>query len=298
MASSNDTSISLSLLKNVQVGAVSPRFSLGMDDWILDSEPVRSASSGSRARKHHPTSQLHPLPTKKHAPQPCPPQPTRFSTASKEELATLAKPYAPKKTEDSTQWAVRNLTTWMQHRNTSQSGDKCPEDLLQTMDPQQLNHWLSVFVVETRKVNGEPYPPATLHNILSGILRYMRTLDAKCPNILNKDDPYFKTLSNTMDSLFRKLRKEGFGCDKKHAKPFTKEEEEQLWATGAIGVSDPLSLLRAVFYYNGKNFCLRGGSEHRELKLSQLRRVRDGYIYTENSSKKSSQWTCSVKVGE
>ena len=108
MASSNDTSISPSLLKNVQVGAVSPRFSIGMDDWILDSEPTRSASSGTLSdRKRHSTSQLHPLPAKKHARQLCPShaQPTRFSTASKEELAVLAKPYVPKKTEDSTQWA-------------------------------------------------------------------------------------------------------------------------------------------------------------------------------------------------
>ena len=123
--------------------------------------------SRSNDKKRHSTCQLHPLPAKKHARHLCPPhaQPTRFTTASKEELAVLAKPYIPKKTEDSTQWAVRNQTTWMHNRNTSQKGDKCPEDLLQTMDPEQLNHWLWVFVVETRKVNGEPYPPATISSL-------------------------------------------------------------------------------------------------------------------------------------
>lgn len=34
-----------------------------------------------------------------------------------------------------------------------------------------------------------------------------------------------------------------------------------------------------------KNFCLRGGEEHRNLKLSQLKRTQKGYIYTENASK-------------
>ncbi len=38
-----------------------------------------------------------------------------------------------------------------------------PKHLLVTMDPGQLNHWLS----ETRKVSSEPYHPTTIHNILS-----------------------------------------------------------------------------------------------------------------------------------
>ena len=34
----------------------------------------------------------------------------------------------------------------------------------------------------------------------------------------------------------------------------------------------PRGLLNAVFYLNGKNFALRGGMEHRSLKLSQIKR--------------------------
>ncbi len=52
-----------------------------------------------------------------------------------------------------------------------------------------------------------------------------------------------------------------------------------------MGVEDPVSLQRAVFFSNGKSFCLRGGNEHRELKLSQLKREVGGYRYTENASK-------------
>ena len=41
------------------------------------------------------------------------------------------------------------------------------------------------------------------------------------------------------------------------------------------------------FYYNGKNFHLRGGEEHRFLHLSQLQRhfSPDRYEYTEEGSK-------------
>ena len=54
--------------------------------------------------------------------------------------------------------------------------------------------------------------------------------------------------------------------------------------------------MNAVFFLNSKNFCLRGGTEHRDLKFSQLKRevvhvngkpmIR--YAYTEHGSKNRS----------
>ena len=51
-----------------------------------------------------------------------------------------------------------------------------------------------------------------------------------------------------------------------------------------------------MFYYNGKNFCLRGGVEHRELKLSQLRKDSRGYTYTENVSKNRAGGICQLRL--
>ena len=55
-----------------------------------------------------------------------------------------------------------------------------------------------------------------------------------------------------------------------HAQPFTKVEEQLLWEREVLGTSTPKSLLNAVFYLNGKNFCLRGGEEHCHLAISQI----------------------------
>ena len=73
----------------------------------------------------------------------------------------------------------------------------------------------------------------------------------------------------------------------KYAEVICKDEENRLWDSGIMSARFPSALLNAVFYSNGKNFCLRGGDEHRRLKLSQLERLRDPdrYIYTENCSK-------------
>lgn len=71
----------------------------------------------------------------------------------------------------------------------------------------------------------------------------------------------------------------------KYSPSITVEEEAVLWDRGALGHNSPLALIRAVFYLNGKNFCLRGGKEHCELKLSQFQRQKDHYKYIENGSK-------------
>ena len=70
----------------------------------------------------------------------------------------------------------------------------------------------------------------------------------------------------------------------------TIDEENSLWTNGVLGTQSPKALLAAVFYSNGKNFCLRGDSEHRRLKLSQFKRLHnpEKYVYTENGSKNHS----------
>ena len=55
------------------------------------------------------------------------------------------------------------------------------------------------------------------------------------------------------------------------ARIVTISEEEQLWASGAIGTETPEALQNAVFFYCGIYLCLRGGEEHRQLKLLQFK---------------------------
>ena len=91
-------------------------------------------------------------------------------------------------------------------------------------------------------------------------------------------------MHSIIDAYFRQLRVEGVGTV---ASLISKEEENALWDNGVLGDDTPERLLNAVFYYNGKNLRLRGGTEHRSLKLSQITRSKDPdkYTYTENGSK-------------
>ena len=77
----------------------------------------------------------------------------------------------PKNTKKSTDWAVDIRKVWSAHRRfTCSSFTEWPVHLF-IAQPQELNHWLSRFVLES---SSEPYTPDTLYNICAGLLRYIR----------------------------------------------------------------------------------------------------------------------------
>ena len=152
-----------------------------------------------------------------------------------------------------------------------------------------------MYIVETRKTNGELCPPATIYSLLSGLLQHMIKIDAqRSPKIFAKNDPRFQVLHRT---IYRQLRAQGVGATKHSAEVFSKEDENLLWSSGIIGINNPLSLQQAIFLYNGNNVCLRGGQEHRSLKLSQFTRNEDCYIYTEKVSKNRAGGLAQLKLG-
>ena len=62
----------------------------------------------------------------------------------------------------------------------------------------------------------------------------------------------------------------GIGSNVKEAQAFSEDEENKLWNLGLLGDSSPRVLLDTMVFLIGKNFSLRSGKEHRNLKFSQL----------------------------
>lgn len=158
---------------------------------------------------------------------------------------------------------------------------------LMLAQPQQLDYWLSKFVLEVRKANGEHYPPDTLYCICTGLLRYIRETR---PEINIFKSPTYDGFQKTIDSEMKRLRSTGLGVKKRQAELITTEEENQLWEKGFLGDSTPRVLLDTMLYLSGIHFALRSGEEHRSLQLSQIELIShpDGsahLIYTENFSK-------------
>ena len=93
--------------------------------------------------------------------------------------------------------------------------------------------------------------------------------------------------------MFKCLHVKDVGAEIKATPVMNPDDEKKLWTSGVVNLTTLIGLLRAVFFYNGKNFCLKDGQEQRNLKLLQVRRetsIVDGkelslYVYCEFGSK-------------
>ena len=143
--------------------------------------------------------------------------------------------------------------------------------------------------MEVRK-NGEEFPPNSPHHIVSGIQRHLR-LNRK-PAIDFFNDPTFAEFKLNLDAEMKRLQKKGLGSKKRQAEPLSIEEEEQLWAKGLLGSTNPQALVDTMLFMNGLYFALRSGDEHRQLRFDpcQIQLVertgqRSHLQYTEDISK-------------
>ena len=93
-----------------------------------------------------------------------------------EEVVKQARPTrTPKKTQIDTRYCIRIWKSWSEHRNSVEKNELVPEDIT-TLDCEQLQYWLSRFVLEVRKKSGLEYPPNTLHHIRCGLLRHLKEM--------------------------------------------------------------------------------------------------------------------------
>ena len=147
----------------------------------------------------------------------------------------------PKNTGKAMVWALRVFNEWRSHRNKF-SKEQCPEILLEDPNSENLNYWLSQFVIECRREDGKPYPAASISNILAGLYRYSKgsvCSPGGCPNLR---DPCFRELTGAIQVRYRELRETGVGAVVKHAALVTPDEENMLWESKVIGDHSPLAL--------------------------------------------------------
>ena len=114
---------------------------------------------------------------------------------STDEFTRASKGFVvPKNTSENTKWAIRNFESGQQWRRKHSPVDPVPDDLLECNDPTLLNKWLSLYMMETRRVDGEKFPSKSLDLLLAGLLRYTRDKNPFAVNFLDDKDPNFVRL--------------------------------------------------------------------------------------------------------
>ena len=171
-----------------------------------------------------------------------------------QQIEAAAKPSVPKKTTQSTHWALWIFSEWVRERN-SHLGEsvilECPSDLLDRCNGKEygypydvLDHWLAAFVSEVRQSNGKQYTAPSLNCILAGIYRHLKDkLNDRAPKILEKTSCEFPMFKNALDRQLKFLRNTGVGVERNRAKVISVEMEDQLWECGILGFSSPANLL-------------------------------------------------------
>ena len=153
-------------------------------------------------------------------------------TATEDMIEQSSKGIIPKGNAKVTTWTICTFSDWITERNKCNS-EIFPSDLFDKPYPiDTMISCLQRFVSEARRVNGTPYPPKTLYQILCSLLRHSREHQSNPPNFLDRKDVQLKKLHGTCDSVFHALRYQGVGADKKSAKIVTKVDEDKLWESG------------------------------------------------------------------
>ena len=114
--------------------------------------------------------------------------PSRFERVDENEMAVICKGYVQPNMQKNTRWSLSVFNEWKCCRNSS-NDKKCPDDILQCPDASTLNYWLARFVAEVRQADGKPYQLKSIHQLICGILRHMRSIVPSCPNILDCQRP-------------------------------------------------------------------------------------------------------------
>ena len=101
---------------------------------------------------------------------------SRFVIALDKEIDGITASRIPPNTRQNTNWARNVYSEWAAFRNAQPNIWSEPlgpvPNTFEFVAPERISHWLSRFVVEARRSNGKPYPPRTLHRIISGLQRY------------------------------------------------------------------------------------------------------------------------------
>ncbi|XP_041379334.1 uncharacterized protein LOC121391954 [Gigantopelta aegis] len=147
-----------------------------------------------------------------------------------------------------------------------------------TMTPKNLNIALKYFIFEVNKQDGSDYPAVTLYGLFGTIQSYM-----KCRNSDSNlfEDAAFKEARAALDAVMKERSAAGLGAStRKRTEVISESEENMLWDKGLLGDNTPQQLLDTILYLTGLHFSLRGGSEHRQLRLLKNPQISGPFVDT------------------
>ena len=135
-----------------------------------------------------------------------------------------------------------------------------------------MDNVLQSFFAEIRKSDGTEYEPECLRVILSAMDRYLRDKGREYSILKDKK---FDSCRKVLNGKAIELREKGMGKRKNKSDTLDTHEEEKLWQLKVLGGKNPKSLNYTIFYLISQQFGTRGCQEHHQLRIEDLKFVRD-----------------------
>ena len=164
---------------------------------------------------------------------------------------------------------ARSTNTWVNRFENWRIARGLPLPLLKIRH-EDLDETLQLFYSTLVKADGQPYEPTSLRTMLAGLDRYFRD-NGKTSSIQN--DKEFERSRNVLNGKAIKLCELGKGKKPRRAHALT-EQEELLWKN-VFGCHTPESLNYTVYYTVSQQFGTRGRQEHHEIRMEDLKWVKD-----------------------
>ena len=101
--------------------------------------------------------------------------------------------------------------------NSISSEKQCLTDLLDNPNVHELKYWLSRFVTEVRKHDGQP----SIQQTLSGLQRRMLEGQLEAPKFMHFHEDCFGDLHKSCDTVYRDLHNQGTGKEVRRARTFS-----------------------------------------------------------------------------
>ena len=99
----------------------------------------------------------------------------RFASPKGKEAVKAAKESSiPVKTHAQTNWSLNVWEQWAQERNAKLLPGEIPFSTnFCDLSMIEMDFWLSRFILEVRKLDGKPYPPNTIYQLICGLQRQL-----------------------------------------------------------------------------------------------------------------------------
>ena len=118
--------------------------------------------------------------------------------STQEVIDEICKGYVPANTKRNTEWSRRVFAEWRASRDDE---EVCPPDLLENPNIKKLNFWIPRFINEVRCIDGKPYPPRTINQILAGLQRHLLDNDYCFPKFLDRKNSQFRPIHGACECV-------------------------------------------------------------------------------------------------